>query len=457
MKETVCFVIGQCDKSNSLPEGTYREQEERREKMKIPKILIERADKLEEYYSVHYKPLAPLVKQCFLNTMETTVKQLSDGSYFVITGDIPAMWLRDSAAQVRPYVRFAREDQELQEILEGVIEKQAQQVCIDPYANAFNESANGQGFQDETKLNDYVWERKYEVDSLCAPLYLSYTYWKTTGIDRIFTQTWHEMLEHIVETFTTEQEHGNSEYYFRRHDCVKSDTLPGRGKGRSVNVTGMTWSGFRPSDDCCKFGYLIPANMMAVTALGYGEQICRECYGDEALAERCHVLKEEILDGIMTYGIVEKPGYGKIYSYETDGYGNYNLMDDANSPSLLSMPYLGFCGKEDELYRNTRRFILSPENPYYYEGKKAKGMGSPHTPAGYVWHIGIVMQALTSNDREEILSCLKMLADTHAGTNYMHEGFDPNEPEAYTRSWFAWANTLFAELLDNLMEEDFFR
>ena len=424
--------------------------------MKIPQILEERAAILEEYYNTHYKPLAPLVKQCFLNTIETTVKELSDGSYFVITGDIPAMWLRDSAAQVRPYVRFAGEDQELQKILEGVIQKQAEQVCIDPYANAFNESANGSGHQDETKLNDHVWERKYEVDSLCAPVYLGYTYWKSTGVDRIFTRAWHKMLEHIVETFTTEQEHGNSEYFFRRYGRVKSDTLPGRGKGRPVNITGMTWSGFRPSDDCCKFGYLIPSNMMAVTALGYGEQVCRECYGDEELAERCRALAEEIMDGIMSYGIVDHPKYGKIYAYETDGFGNYNLMDDANSPSLLAIPYLGFCDREDELYQNTRKFILSSDNPYYYEGKVAKGMGSPHTPKGYVWHIGIVMQALTSGDRNEILSCLEMLSATHAGTNFMHEGFNPDEPGEYTRPWFAWANTLFAELLVNLMEGKFF-
>ena len=245
-------------------------------------------------------------------------------------------------------------------------------------------------------------------------------------------------------------------YFFRRYGRVKSDTLPGRGKGRPVNITGMTWSGFRPSDDCCKFGYLIPSNMMAVTALGYGEQVCRECYGDEDLTERCRALAEEIMDGIMSYGIVDHPKYGKIYAYETDGFGNYNLMDDANSPSLLAIPYLGFCDREDELYQNTRKFILSSDNPYYYEGKVAKGMGSPHTPKGYVWHIGIVMQALTSGDRNEILSCLEMLSATHAGTNFMHEGFNPDEPGEYTRPWFAWANTLFAELLVNLMEGKFF-
>ena len=423
--------------------------------MKVPDILKERAVKLEEYYSAHYKGMAPLAAQCFLNTMETTVRQLEDGSYFVITGDIPAMWLRDSAAQVRPYVKYAKQEPELQKILEGIIAKQAEFVCIDPYANAFNESANGAGHQDETLLNDHVWERKYEVDSLCAPIYLGYAYWKTTGIDRIFNKGYYDMLMAIVETFTVEQNHAESPYFFQRHGSAKTDTLPNKGKGRPVNVTGMTWSGFRPSDDCCSFGYLIPANMMAVRALQFAEEICMDCFKDTELAKRCRALAEEIQDGIMEYGVVEHPKYGKIYVYETDGFGNYKLMDDANSPSLLAMPYLGYCGKADIIYQNTRRFILSADNPYYYEGTLAKGVGSPHTPQGYVWHIGIVMQALTSDSREEILECLDMLARTHAGTNYMHEAFHPSMPEQYTRPWFAWANTLFAELLDKLMEEKF--
>lgn len=423
--------------------------------MEIPEILKKRAAELEAYYRVHYEALAPLVSQCFLNTMETTVRQLEDGSYFVITGDIPAMWLRDSAAQVRPYVKYAKEDGKLQEILEGIIAKQAELVCIDPYANAFNESANGAGHKDDTILNDHVWERKYEVDSLCAPLYLGYLYWKTTGIDRIFTKGYYDMIETIADTFAVEQDHEKSAYFFRRRDTIEMDTLSNDGRGSAVKVTGMTWSGFRPSDDSCKFGYLIPSNMMAVKAMEHAEEICRECYKEEALAARCRTLSEAIREGIEKYGVVNHPKYGKLYAYETDGLGNYNLMDDANSPSLLAMPYLGYCGREEELYKNTRRFILSTDNPYYYEGTVARGMGSPHTYKGYVWHIGIVMQALTSGSREEIMECLDMLAKTHAGTGYMHESFDASEPEKYTRPWFAWANTLFAELLDQLAEEKF--
>ncbi|MDF2542076.1 MAG: glycosyl hydrolase [Herbinix sp.] len=424
--------------------------------IKIPEILRKRAEELELYYQEKMPTMAPLIKQCFLNTIETTVKQLDDESYFVITGDIPAMWLRDSAAQVKPYVKYIKEDEYLAKIIEGIIAKQAEMVLIDPYANAFNDSPNGKGHKDDTVLNASVWERKYEVDSLCAPIYLLYTYWKETERENVFTDRIKEMIKAVIGVFKTEQNHEKSPYYFQRSHCPESDTLSNQGKGAPVKQTGMTWSGFRPSDDRCIYGYLIPSNMMAVTALTYAKEMAEKVYHDQALSVECSDLAKEIEEGIKAHGICDHPEYGKLYAYETDGYQNYLFMDDANSPSLLSMPYIGYCEKEDELYQNTRKFILSKHNPYYIEGTYAKGVGSPHTPEGYVWHIGIVMQALTSTDRNEIMQCLDMISKTHAGTNFMHESFDPNQPEEYTRSWFAWANTLFAELLDYLCTSNFF-
>lgn len=421
----------------------------------IPDILTKKARELEEYYKKAYPRLAPLVKQCFLNTIETTVKKLEDGSYFVITGDIPAMWLRDSSAQLHPYVKYVKEDAYLKEIIRGVIRKQAELVCIDPYANAFNETADGKGHKDDTKLNDQVWERKYEVDSLCAPLYLAYRYWRESGETDIFDQTFYRMLVNIRDVFCTEQKHEHSTYHFQRFDCAETDTLPCGGKGNPVKPTGMTWSGFRPSDDRCVYGYLIPANMMAAAALQNAEMICREVYRDTELEKEFRGLAGDIRNGIEEYGILEHPVYGRIYAYEVDGAGNHILMDDANSPSLLAIPYLGYHNASHPVYQNTRRFILSRDNPYYYEGALAKGVGSPHTPQGYVWHIGLIMQAMTSTDRDEVLSCLDMIAKTHAGCNYMHESFDPNKPGEYTRAWFAWANTLFAELMEKLMLEGF--
>lgn len=422
---------------------------------KIPEILYRKAEELESYYRKHYPALAPLAKQCFLNTIETTVKELSDGTYFVITGDIEAMWLRDSSAQVMHYVKFAKEDEQLHKILAGVIAKQAQQILTDPYANAFNEAPRMQAWEDETEQNDWVWERKYELDSLCGPIYLAYRYWKETGYTDVFDQSFAQMLQTVLRVIRTEQHHEASAYSFRRFNCPETDTLKCHGRGTPVGDTGMSWSGFRPSDDCCTYGYLIPSNMMAVVALGYAEEILRENYPGIS-ADEFTETRAQIQSGIKRYGVVDHPQYGEIYAYETDGLGNHLCMDDANSPSLLALPYLNYCGRDDVRYLNTRRFILSDENPFYFEGTAAKGIGSPHTPDQYIWHIGIVMQALTSSDREEILTCLGYLSQTHADTCFMHESFHKDNPSEFTRSWFAWANSLFAALLLELMEQEFF-
>ena len=417
----------------------------------IPKILLQKAQELEDRAREKLPGLAPLAKQCFLNTIETTVTQLEDGSYFVITGDIPAMWLRDSAAQLKPYVPYAKEDEDLQAILRSVIQKYTFYVRLDPYTNAFN-SKPQRGYTEDDRSNfqsGWIWERKYEVDSLCAPLYLAHQYYQVTGDKSIFTEEFRLMIQTIADTFTTEQRHDRSPYWFvREHAWAPSDTLPMHGRGRPVNFTGMTWSGFRPSDDSCKFGYLIPSNMMAAVALDYAGELLQAGFEDPALEVRCESLAAEIRDGIETYGVCDHPKYGRIYAYETDGFGNYNLMDDANSPSLLSIPYIGYKPAEDPIYQNTRRFVLSQDNPYYFVGKAAKGIGSPHTPPRYIWHIGLVMQILTSLDPAEKRECLDMLARTHAGTNYMHEGFDADDPARFTRPWFAWANTLFAQMLE---------
>lgn len=426
-------------------------------KLETPSVLKEHADALGRYYSAACPQLAPLAGPAFLNTVETTVQKLDDGSYFVITGDIPAMWLRDSSAQLVNYVPFAKESPEVREILEGAIATQAKDVCLDPYANAFNACPNGRGFKDITQRNPSVWERKFEVDSLCAPIFLLYQYWKETGYTTPFTPTVHAMLETVAATFTCEQEHVNSPYRFQRPGGPDIDTLPNEGFGTPVAPTGMIWSGFRPSDDRCEYGYLIPSNIMACVAMKKAAEISAEIYHDDALTARCHTLMEDVERGIKTYGIVQHPAFGPIYAYETDGFGHYNLMDDANSPSLLSLPYLGFCDGDDPIYQNTRRFILSSENPYYFTGAYASGIGSPHTPSGYIWHISLIMQALTTNDRAEIQTCLDMLIRTHAGTNQMHEAFDPDDPTQFTRPWFAWANTLLAQLLEKLMREDFFQ
>ena len=418
----------------------------------IPSQLIDFADRLEAKTKERYPALAPLAKQCYLNTIETTVKRCDNGDYFVITGDIPALWLRDSAAQLRPYMPLCKESEELCGIMRGVIRRHVFYVNLDPYSNAFNEIAHERSHRDDTDFSSpYIWERKYEVDSLCASVYLAYDYYDVTKDASIFSDDFRKMLLTILRVFVTEQRHAEqSRYYFIRKNCSETDTMPNDGKGNPVGYTGMTWSGFRPSDDRCKYNYLIPANMMAVCAMRKAALLLREGYGDTENAERCETLAAQIKEGVDKYGVVEQPGIGKIYAYETDGLGNHLLMDDANSPSLLAMPYLGYCAKDDPLYLNTRRFILSKNNPFYFEGKAAKGIGSPHTGPDKIWHISLIMQILTSSDEAEKAACLKMLSETHAGKNFMHESFDKDDPADFTRSWFAWANALFAQMLASL-------
>ncbi|MBW4079834.1 glycoside hydrolase family 125 protein [Paenibacillus sp. S150] len=399
--------------------------------------------------------LVPLFEQCYSNTLETTIERLGDSTTFMITGDIPAMWLRDSSAQVRPYIQLAAQDAELAGMIRGLIMRQAGYLLLDPYANAFNKEGNGAGHQqDITRMGPWIWERKYELDSLCYPVQLLQDYWSATGDDSIFDETIHSMLQAIVATMRTEQHHDEqSEYSFERLEVtLPSDTLPFDGRGTRTNFTGMVWSGFRPSDDACQFGYLIPANMFAAVILKHVAHYADLFYKDGELAAAAGKLGREIEFGIENYGVYRHPVFGEIYAYETDGYGNYNLMDDANVPSLLSIPYLGYRDLHDPMYQRTRSFVLSTENPYYFAGRYARGIGSPHTPYGYIWHIGLIMQGLTANDLEEKEELLRQLAATTGGTQLMHESFDPDRPEEYTREWFGWANSLFGLFVTEWLE-----
>ena len=390
---------------------------------------------------------------CYTNTLNTTVKRMENNMTHVITGDIPAMWLRDSAAQLRPYIFLAKKNAEIRELIAGLVRRQFMCITIDEYANAFNEAPNGACWEkDDPDQNPWVWERKFEVDSLCYPLQLAYLLWKNTGCTTQFEGEFQAGVEKILEVFTTEQYHEEkSNYRFNRNNGYYRDTLSRDGKGALVKSgTGLIWSGFRPSDDACTYGYLIPSNMFAVVALGYLEEMEREIFHNEELAERAKALKEEIQEAIETIGKTFTEEFGMVYAYETDGYGMYNLMDDANVPSLLAMSYLGYEG-EPEVSSNTRRFLLSEANPFYFKGDKAAGIGSPHTPSNYIWHIAMAIQGLTSETREEKLEILQTMAATTGGKGVMHEGFCCEDDSKFTRAWFSWANAMYAELFLDYM------
>lgn len=421
--------------------------------MKIPQALQARI----EYYAgklEKYPKLCLLYKNCCPNTIETALEKCDDGTYFVLTGDIPAMWLRDSAAQVTHYMPLAN-DAEVGEIIEGVIKRQLMYVKIDPYANAFNKEANGAGHTtDLPKQGPWVWERKYEIDSLCYPIRLLYLYWKQTGKEEIILNSLEETARIILDLWKTEQHHHEkSPYLFIRENTRYEDTIHNNGKGNPVVYTGMTWSGFRPSDDGCKYGYLTASEMFAVVVLGYMSQMLKTVCKNEELAKECDELKNEIDEGIKKYCIVENEKHGKIYACETDGMGNYSMIDDANIPSLLSIPYVGYAAADDEIYKNTRGYLLSFDNEFYFEGKYAKGIGSSHTPGKNVWHMALVMQGMTATTKEEKLEILDMIARTDADTGYLHEGFNVDNPYEYSREWFTWPNSLFAEFVEKCVDE----
>ncbi|TDW83985.1 hypothetical protein EV137_6788 [Kribbella pratensis] len=392
--------------------------------------------------------IAEMFERSMAGNLPAVAERLPDGTTFVLTGDIPAMWLRDSAAQLRPYLLLCKDDPGLQDVLIGVLHRQLEYVVLDPYANAFNKEANGAGHtSDETEMSPWVWERKYEIDSLCFPLELAYRLWRITGRADVIDHRFRAAAEAIVELWTVEQDHeARSPYRFQRHDDRPSDTLVREGRGRLTRPTGMSWSAFRPSDDATELGFNVPGNMFASVVLGYLQEIATEVLRDEPLADRAKELKAEIDEGIASFGTVEHPEHGRVYAYEVDGLGETLLMDDANMPSLLSIPLTGYAAPDDPTYLATRSLLLSPENPYYYSGTAAAGIGSPHTPPRYIWHIALAVQGISSTSAEERQQLLELLRDTTGGTGQMHEGFDVDDPRNFTREWFSWANAMFCEL-----------
>ncbi|WP_190288380.1 glycoside hydrolase family 125 protein [Lactococcus protaetiae] len=398
-----------------------------------------------------HKDWAVNFNQSFSNTLETTVRRYDDGSTFLLTGDIPAMWLRDSTAQLRPYLVLAKEDEDILKLIAGLVQKQFFFINLDPYANAFNEAANGAGHQtDHTNFNenrDWIWERKYEIDSLCYPVQLAYLLYKNTGWTAHFDKNFVNGVKKILEVFKTELNHEQSPYRFIRDTERKEDTLTREGRGAEVAYTGMTWSGFRPSDDVCEYGYLVPSNMFAVVILGYIKSIFSEIIENTELAREADELQRTIQQGLDEFAKAKNEAGQEIWAYDVDGLGHQAIMDDSNVPNLIAAPYLGYCDSEDELYLNTRKTMLSKENPYYYEGKFARGIGSSHTPENYVWPIALAMEGMTTKNKLEKERILNHLVATDAGTHLMHEGFDVDNPDHYTREWFSWANMMFCELV----------
>jgi meiotically up-regulated gene 157 (Mug157) protein len=398
-------------------------------------------------FAPSHPDVAAIFEGCLRNSLDAMALQ-SDGTTFLATGDIPAMWLRDSAAQVTPYLALPAKDPQIHGLLRGLIRRMAMYVNIDPYANAFNVGSNGGGHQsDRTEMTPWTWERKWELDSLCYPVRLIHDWWEVTRDASVFDDDLHRMLRLIVDTMRTEQHHASRSAYrfWRSEEAYPHDNLSHDGVGAPVVETGMVWVGFRPSDDACTYNFHVPSNMFATEVLPELAHLTEEHFRDADLARRAEAMAAEIRAGIEAHAVVDHPTAGRIYAYETDGLGNHLLIDDANVPSLLSIPYLGYRRADDPIYRATRDFVLSTGNPYYFAGSAAAGIGSPHTPPRHVWPISLAMQSLTTTDPDEARRLLDLLATTTAGTGLMHESFHVDDPSTFTRPWFGWANSLFAE------------
>ena len=415
--------------------------------------------KIKEIKSMLKNPyLAWMFENCFPNTLDTTVhfRELNGKpDTFVYTGDIHAMWLRDSGAQVWPYVQLANDDPKLKEMLEGVIRRQFLCINIDPYANAFNDGPVGGHWQsDMTDMKLELHERKWEIDSLCYPIRLAYHYWQVTGDASIFDEVWMEAIKNVLKTFKEQQrKEGVGPYNFQRRTERALDTLNNNGNGAPVKPVGLIVSSFRPSDDATTLQFLVPSNFFAVTSLRKASEILEKVNKNETLANECKELANEVETALKKYATYNHPEFGTIYAFEVDGFGNHLLMDDANVPSLLAMAYLGDVDINDPIYQNTRRFVWSDSNPYFFKGTAGEGIGGPHVAYDMVWPMSIMMKAFTSQNDQEIKDCVRMLMNTDAGTGFMHESFHKDDPKNFTRAWFAWQNTLFGELIIKLVND----
>jgi meiotically up-regulated gene 157 (Mug157) protein len=357
-----------------------------------------------------------------LKNLDTQFVLSNDGTVYVSTGDIHAEWLRDSSVQTRAYLLFAAANADAAALVKGVVLRQARSIAIDPYANAFYE-------------NYSVHERKYELDSLVNPILLAWTYWKITKDASIFAPEVWAGFKVALSTLQTEQDH-------ERRSTYSDPRLSGNPSVRN----GMIWSGFRPSDDRCQFNYNIPANAMAAQGLHALAEVASVVFNDTVTETAASKLESEVREAIQKYGIARTKDGEVVFAYEVDGLGHALVADDANLPSLLSLPYYGFVSANDPLYVTTRNRLLSAKNPYYFSGTLLRGIGSPHTPKNMVWPLGLISEALTSTTVAGFDSALKNLVDSNFGGSGLHESVNVDDSSKFTRADFGWPNAMFVEM-----------
>eukprot|EP00930_Biecheleria_cincta_P066864 TRINITY_DN5317_c0_g2_i1.p1 TRINITY_DN5317_c0_g2~~TRINITY_DN5317_c0_g2_i1.p1 ORF type:complete len:538 (+),score=95.35 TRINITY_DN5317_c0_g2_i1:148-1761(+) len=389
----------------------------------------------------------------FFLTLETCVQPMDDNTTYVVTGDIDAMWIRDSSAQLHPYIALAQAEEKkgrqsrLRPILEGALRRQAQFIRTDPYANAFTikwDSAR----DDRLARGGYVFTGNYELDD--GPYFfrfMSRLHEAFPSSTVIHEKPIQEATRTLLALYRQEQQHAFQRSEYRYPKSPPYELGGPNGQGQPVGYTGMVWGAFRPSDDAQTYGYNIPGNFFLAATLKKVSEIARITWKDQILADAAAKLRNEILAGIDRFGTHRRPNGELVYCYEVDGLGRCTIMDDANVPSLLSLPYLDPAGDtyNKSIYKATRKVILSKENPWFFEGSKARGIGSPHTGDSMVWPMSLVMQAMTAETPNEEASLLSFLEGPMMHKDGLTESFDVNEPSRITRPWFGWPNSLFGE------------
>jgi uncharacterized protein len=444
--------------------------------------------------------LAQIYQNCFPNTLDTTVEYDDHNKdTFIITGDIEAMWLRDSSFQIFPYLKFAKEDSKLKTMMLNLIKRQAKSILIDPYANAFNKKEFNSPWQsDETykivdghrvaAMNPKLWERKYELDSTISTLFFAYNFFKQTNdYSFIETEDWQKALEEIIKLVKNEMrgseeedKNGGPQYFFQREGKEPFDSLH-QGRGNPVNSCGLVKSMFRNSDDATTFAYNIPENALLVSTFRDVASMLKKylkikmrknlqnihLHGpnqekllDEKTKNKINYfiseltsISKKVNDSIYENGIFSDPKSGeKYFAYEVDCFGNHYFLDDPGYPSLTALPFFDFISEKDPLYISTRKRILSNKNPYYFKGTLGDGLGSTHTERYFVWPLFTIMRGITATDDKEVLEAINLLLNSAEKTGFMHESFNINNPDDFTRSWFAWANSFFGYFINHVIE-----
>lgn len=435
------------------------------------------------------KDLARLFENAFPNTLDTTVRwhvdetakhKFSKNSWedaawkgpqsFIVTGDINAEWLRDSTNQLAQYQLLAKKDKSIHKLILGAINTQAEYVIGSPYCNAFQPpppsglSPTFQGDGDNVHPiyeESFVFECKYELDSLAHFLSLSNQFHNHTGSTEFLNSRWLLALDTLLNVLTEQSKstfnektgsYQGNEYTFQRQTNIGTETLGLSGIGNPLNYgTGLVRSAFRPSDDTTILGFLIPANAMISVELKRTARILKAA-GKKNIAQQVHEWGDTIEKGVWEHGVVMHKKHGEVFAFEVDGYGSHILMDDANLPSLLALPLLGFTDTKNQIYQNTRKMILEKSgNPYYLTGDEFSGIGGPHVGLKNAWPMSVLVQAMTSDDDQEITNCLNAVKNV-SRNGLIHESVNVDYAQTYTRSWFAWANSVFSQTILDLAQ-----